>query len=284
MHCHNLNIREMKRETDFRFRILGLFFTRGYVCPLNGPVSSRNYEISIRLESEDDWCLDTINGEPQKVGFPNVAWKRPNRPITTRSPLPRNTISFQYSEETMLEFFRIGMEPKVNCSAFIMTPQIESLIRKLENLVYHLHTPGIPDQIDWIGFQLVKLLLMEQKPQTEDNSHETVIRNISLWLQTHYDEPVNMTELAEKNGMSHADFYVKWKKVFAVTPAQYLIGLKLDAAAQLLIQAGKPISEIVRDVHFSNLYAFHQRFQQKFGITPGEYRKQHRSDPVILPI
>ena len=284
MHCHNLNIREMKRETDFRFRISGLFFARGFTCPVNGPAVSRNYEVSLRMESEAKWCLDTINGEPQKVGFPNVAWKRPGLPVITRSPQPRDTISFQYSEETMHEFFRIGMEPKVNCAAFMMTPQIESLIRKLENLVYHLHSPGIPDQIDWIGFQLCKLLLMEQKPEREENTYETVIRNISLWLQSHYDEPVNMSELAVRNGLSHADFYVKWKKVFSVTPAQYLINLKLEAAAQRLIQTEKPISEIVREVRFSNLYTFHQRFRQKFGISPGEYRKRHSSDPVILPI
>lgn len=280
----NEKIRGMERKTDFRFRVHGLYYCRNLAVPQIGPYRDEMFEISIRLESEEKWCRDTINGEMLKILYPNVAWKRPGGEIITRMPLPRDTIAFRYPRETMEEFFRIGMEPKVNGNAFIMSAEIESLSRKFMELIPRLYTPGVPDQIDWVCFQLYKTLLSPSAEKNEEDSQETVIRNISLWLQSHYDEPVNMSELAGKNGMSHADFYVKWKKVFAVTPVQYLINLKLEAAAQRLIQTEKPISEIVREVRFSNLYAFHKRFRQKFGISPGEYRKRHSSDPVILPI
>lgn len=265
----------MERKTDFRFRVHGLYYCRNLAVPQIGPYRDEMFEISIRLESEEKWCRDTINGEMLKVLYPNVAWKRPGGEIITRMSLSRDTIAFRYPQETMEEFFRIGMKPKVNCNAFIMSAEIESLSRKFMELIPQLYTPGIPDQIDWVCFQLYKILLSTSAEKNGEDSQETRIRNISMWLQTHYDEPINIAELAGKNGMSHAKFYVEWKKVFEITPIQYLIQLKLDAAAQRLQQTEKPIAEIVREIHFSNLYAFHCHFYRKFGMTPGEYRKKY---------
>ena len=284
MNWSNRTIEKMKRENDFRFQIAQLHFCHRRTIPLNTPPRGKMFEICIRLESEAEWCTDTINGEPQKIRFPNVAWKRPGGEVIIRSPQPRDTIAFQYSEEVMRDFFKIGMEPSANCTTFILSPEIESLIQKLRKLVYKLYSPGITDQIDWVCFQLYKLLLEVPKGRVCRESPATIIRNVSMWLQTHYDEPIDMTRLAENNGMSHARFYAEWKKIFPVSPLQYILDLKLEAAAQSLIQTGKSISEIVREVHFSNPYAFHKRFCQRYGVTPGEYRKQYAGKPLFLPV
>ena len=158
MNWSNRTIEKMKRENAFRFQIAQLHFCHHRIIPQSTPPRGKMFEICIRLESEAEWCTDTINGEPQKVRFPNVAWKRPGGEIIIRSPQPRDTIAFQYSEEIMRDFFRIGMEPAVNCNTFILSPEIESLIQKLRKLIYKLYSPGIPDQIDWVCFQLYREL------------------------------------------------------------------------------------------------------------------------------
>jgi AraC-like DNA-binding protein len=280
MNWSNWTIGEMPRESAFRFRVSGLHYCRRLIMPQIGPVRRNNFEVSIRLESEAEWCEDTTNGELQKVRFPNVAWKRPGGEMITRSPLPRDTLAFHYSAEIMREFFRIGMEPAVNCRAFVMTPAIEHLVSELRKLICNLYTPGVPDRIDWTCFQLYKNLLLEQKPEPEQTA--TVIRNISMWIQTHYDEPIDMSQLAKNNSMSHTKFYAEWKKVFDISPTQYVIECKLEAAAQRLLLTGLAISKIVREVNFSGVYAFHKRFFKKYGMTPAEYRKKHADDPLFI--
>ena len=44
-------------------------------------------------------------------------------------------------------------------------------------------------------------------------------------------------------------------------------------AARSLRETGVPISEIVKDVRFAGEYMFYRRFRQKYGMTPGEYRR-----------
>ena len=85
------------------------------------------------------------------------------------------------------------------------------------------------------------------------------------------------------SGMNEEEWSESWKKYFNVTPTQYINNLRLEAAARQLKESNIPISEIIREVHFSGKYMFYQRFRQKYGMTPDEYRKRHSSDPVILP-
>lgn len=275
MYWRNHTIGAMKRNGKFCFRVGGLYWCRRNSAPQIGPLRQNYFEVCVRLESAAQWCDDVINGEKQHVPFPNVAWKRPGKEVVTRHHL-RDVLAFSYPEETMREFFRIGMEPAENCRAFTMTPEIERLVLELRGLIYHLYTPGVPDRVDWTCFQLYKNLLAVEK--TERENRETIIRNLFMWLQTHYDKPVDMTELAQKNGMSRTKFYVKWKKTFSVSPVQYQLDCKLEAAAMLLRQTPLPIAGIVRNVHFSGVYAFHKRFLQKYGMTPGAYRKAHLND------
>ena len=89
----------------------------------------------------------------------------------------------------------------------------------------------------------------------------------------HFAENVSIDEVAAANGMSRAAFFKAWKKNFDVTPSQYVIDLRLEAAARSLRETSVPISEIVKDVRFAGEYMFYRRFRQKYGMTPGEYRR-----------
>ena len=276
MYWNNWTIGTMKRESSFRFRVSGLHYCRHHMLPEHhGPFRNPIFEICIRLDSDSKWCEDTINGERLHIPYPHVAWKLPGEETIIRSSRQRDNIAFHYTPEIMEEFFRIGMKPACNANTIVMNEPLTRLIADLRKLISNLYSPGAPDRIDWVCFQLYKTLLEIPLPEENTSSgSETIIRNISMWLQTHYDEPVDICALARDHGMSHAKFYVEWRKVFPISPVQYVLEKRLETASHFLRYTDLSIEKIIREIHFSNAYTFHKRFRAKFGMTPAQYRME----------
>jgi len=66
-----------------------------------------------------------------------------------------------------------------------------------------------------------------------------------------------------------------FKKYLDVTPSQYLKGIKLKKAADLLRNTNYPIKEICYLSSYENSNYFHKQFKELYSQTPSEYRKSH---------
>lgn len=68
-------------------------------------------------------------------------------------------------------------------------------------------------------------------------------------------------------------------KVFAdengITFKKYLDGVRFDYAKKLLTYSGMSVSEICADSGFDDYANFMRAFKQNFGMSPGNYRKNH---------
>lgn len=80
---------------------------------------------------------------------------------------------------------------------------------------------------------------------------------------------------AKEMGISRAHLNRKVKKLLGYNTRQLILELRLEKAAKLLKQKGVKISEIAYDVGFSHLSYFAKTFKNKFGKSPGEFRKIH---------
>jgi transcriptional regulator GlxA family with amidase domain len=65
----------------------------------------------------------------------------------------------------------------------------------------------------------------------------------------------------------------------ALTPIEFIQNIRLKRAAQLLEKSRLTITEICYEVGFNYPSHFTKSFQDEFGISPKEYRKNHRSSP-----
>ena len=101
------------------------------------------------------------------------------------------------------------------------------------------------------------------------------IHNVAIWFRTHFAEKIDIDEISSANGFSHDHFFKCWKRYFALTPVQFINNLRLEAAAQRLIETNISVSEIIKEVHFAGEYMFYKRFRQKYAMTPAEYRRSH---------
>ena len=272
-----LNVKDFPRRNRFPFRVEQVYYCRDMLIPAAGR-PWRNFELCLRLSSETDFTEDIVDGKYLKLPCPNVVWRLPGAVWGLPRPSVRNVISFAYAPEVTEQLELLGMNVEAFAWNFAMTSELETLIAKFRRTVYNLYTPGAADVLDWVCFSLMGTLRLQENMPDSAETMQDRIRNVSLWFRTHFAEKIDIDEVAAAHRMSHDHFYKLWKKHFDVSPNQYLIDLRLEAAARRMKESDLPVSRIVQEVHFAGEYMFYRRFRQKYGMTPAEYRRLHANE------
>jgi len=91
-------------------------------------------------------------------------------------------------------------------------------------------------------------------------------------------ESVNLSDCAERAGLSMHHFHRLFHEVHGVTPHQYLAKRRVCTAQGLLEESSMTIAEIADEVGFSGPSAFGRMFRQQVGCSPTEYRKRISQD------
>lgn len=95
------------------------------------------------------------------------------------------------------------------------------------------------------------------------------------YIREHFQEPISMTDLAKRTGMSVRQFNRRFREVFGTNPSTFLIKTRIQAACEDLRSTDRQISEIALDYGFCDQSAFTQHFKTHMGVTPARYRKEH---------
>lgn len=90
------------------------------------------------------------------------------------------------------------------------------------------------------------------------------------------DENFSVEILCDKIGISRAQLHRKVKAITNQSTSEFIRNLRLQRAAELLKQDSGNIAEITYLVGFGSQAYFTKLFQEMFGQTPLEYKKQHR--------
>lgn len=90
--------------------------------------------------------------------------------------------------------------------------------------------------------------------------------------RVHFAGPVRMDALAEIAGMSLSQYERAMHRALGVSPKQFLLGLRRDHAAVLLVTTALPIAEIADAAGYYDQSQFTRMFRAATGLTPGAYR------------
>ena len=93
------------------------------------------------------------------------------------------------------------------------------------------------------------------------------------------DSTLDVNALTEKYGFSDKYFRDRFRELFGSTPTQYLIGLRLNEAARLLLGGSHTVGEVAEAVGFSDIYYFSHLFKKRFGCPPVSLKNR---DETIL--
>ncbi len=124
-------------------------------------------------------------------------------------------------------------------------------------------------------FSLITHCLQESKYLTVNDAQTTTILDKGCqFLGTNLDQKLSINDFCKRNGYSYEHFRKKFKSHLGVSPHQYRIKRKMDAACTMLKNSNSPIYNIAEKLGYSSQYEFSSQFKKHFKISPLKYRKQ----------
>lgn len=111
---------------------------------------------------------------------------------------------------------------------------------------------------------------IEVGPRAADRREPIV--DVVRYLEGHFAEPCNLRALAAMAGLSRFHFLRRFRAAAGTSPHQYLIALRLRAAAERLRSSQDPVISIALDVGFNDLSHFNLLFRRSFGVAPSRWR------------
>lgn len=100
------------------------------------------------------------------------------------------------------------------------------------------------------------------------------LKTVLNYIETHYEAPLTVSELAQLCYFSDYHFMRFFKKHTGITCIEYINNLRMEKAVQMFEQGNTSIMDVSLTVGFSNLSYFHRVFKSRYGITPKTFLRQ----------
>lgn len=95
-------------------------------------------------------------------------------------------------------------------------------------------------------------------------------------LHARYAEPLTTPDLAAMANLSVSQFERRFRKTFGTSPKQYLLRIRVDAAAKRLAETNDTVSAIAMDCGFHDHAHLSRSFRKLMHRTPTDYRAAHQ--------
>ena len=106
----------------------------------------------------------------------------------------------------------------------------------------------------------------------DNNSH--LIQRARDYLDEHFVDDVSLSALAERYEVSYSHLSKLFHDYSGLTFREYLLTLRLEKAADLLVSTDLPIKRVAYESGFRDTGYFIRQFKRKHGLTPVNYRKR----------
>lgn len=106
------------------------------------------------------------------------------------------------------------------------------------------------------------------------DSNSRLIGQARAYLDEHYAEDVSLSALAERYGVSYSHLSKLFHDYSGLTFREYLLSLRIDRAAELLLSTGMPVKRVAYESGFRDTGYFIRQFKRKRGLTPVNFRKR----------
>ena len=93
------------------------------------------------------------------------------------------------------------------------------------------------------------------------------------YIDEHLSTDVGLQDLAALVGLSQQHFIRVFRQAFSVSPYQYVIGMRVERAKQMLRSDRQSLSEVALACGFADQSHFSTCFARRTGMSPGRFRR-----------
>lgn len=188
----------------------------------------------------------------------------------TKQPLDQHFVHFYAKFDNNINIFSL-----MDFYDFIKVKNLESIMYLFERLneIYSEPTDFLMVEADSILRYLISLL----RKETSENIVHMIKRikpfePVLDYLEKNYSKKITLNEMAAMVHLQPTYFSTAFKKVFGLSPVEFVISKKLDKAQNMLFFTDSSIKEIAFEVGFNDEFYFSRIFKKYLGISPAKYR------------
>ena len=133
--------------------------------------------------------------------------------------------------------------------------------------------------------ELMRISKIEESPVQPDDTDEMIVKTytvIDAFFSSKYQQNVTPDDLASILCVSRRQLHRIMLRYFGSSFKQRLIQVRLDVAKSLLDNSDLPVSRIAEEAGYEYASSFCKAFKQGVGVSPEEYRRQHKWDKNIV--
>lgn len=110
--------------------------------------------------------------------------------------------------------------------------------------------------------------------------HDIVVDTVLSYIDKNYKD-ANLTELSQSMNQSLPNLSKIIKKRTGFTFQEHLQRKRFQQAVAFLIDTKMTVAEIMNTVGYENSSYFYKTFRKKYGMSPREYRAEHKNDELL---
>lgn len=172
-------------------------------------------------------------------------------------------------------FLRPFLDGEIKINPLVCSEEINSIISEVDELCdkrpygYRLAVKG---NLFRVMFHLVKKYSTDDFKPAAPKTLEKM-KTVITYIEENYQDRITIDEIAAKVYYSKSYFMKFFKNATGKAFIEYINDFRLTKAAAALQSSDNNIIDIASSIGFDNLSYFNRSFKRKFGVAPGEYRK-----------
>ena len=103
---------------------------------------------------------------------------------------------------------------------------------------------------------------------------DAVVRDCQDWIEQNFRCSNPVSEMTERSGLNPRTFSRRFRSATGYQPIEYVQGIRIEAAKQMLESDAASIEVISSAVGYDDPTSFRRVFKRKVGLTPARYRKK----------
>ena len=252
-------------ENDVTVELLGVFKLTRKEFSLK-KAAERNYDsLSIRTEGKGHFKTETERLTVRKgdlLYIPKTASY--SQQTSGETLIAIHFINYSFNKENGIEKLTL------DDGAYV-----EQYIRKMYD-VWKEKKTGYRYECCAMLYELLGICNRQENERKRPNySPDSGIKKAADYIHCHFrSEQIEISHLAEMCSVSETYFRKLFKLHYEMSPKRYIIGLRLETAAQLLQSQLYSVAEVCERSGFVDAKYFAKLFKSRYGCSPKQYQKR----------